>query len=179
MKRIYLVRHCSAEGQIPQAGLSEVGKQQAIELAEYFRDKNIEYIISSPFLRAVNTIAPLSEMIGREIHTDDRLQERVLSTKPLENWMELLANTYLDVDLKFEGGESSNEAAKRGMQVMNEIIKRPEKTIVLVTHGALLSLLIRNYNPDFGFEDWKHLSNPDVYELEIGLVGNKIIRNWK
>lgn len=50
-------------------------------------------------------------MIGREIHIDDRLKERLLSTTP--------------------------------------------------------------------FENWKHLSNPGVYELEIGLIRDKIIRSWK
>jgi 2,3-bisphosphoglycerate-dependent phosphoglycerate mutase len=145
MKRLYLVRHCQALGQKPEADLTEIGKQQAVELAEYFSDKSIEYIISSPFLRAVNTIKPLSEMVNQEIECDVRLQERILCATPFENWMELLERTYLDFDLKFEGGESSNEALSRGMQVIQEMIQRPETNILAVTHGALLSLLIKHY----------------------------------
>lgn len=179
MKRIYLVRHCSASGQEPQAELTDEGSKQAFELAEFFKKKDVEYIVSSPFVRAVNTIKPLSELIEKEIHIENRLQERILSTTPLENWMEELERTYFHTDLKFEGGESSNEAVKRGMKVIEEMIERPEKTILLVTHGNLLSLLIKQYNNDFGFDDWKLLSNPDVYSLEIQENKTVINRVWQ
>lgn len=167
MKRIYLVRHCKAVGQEPQAVLTEEGNQQAEELADFFQNENIEYIISSPFIRTINTIKPLSVLINQKIYIEDRLQERILSTTLLENWMELLERTYTDYDLKFEGGESSNEAVKRGIKVIEEMIARPEGTILIVTHGALMSLIIRHYKKEFGFEDWKTLSNPDIYKLEI------------
>lgn len=179
MKRIYLVRHCEAVGQDAQAVLTEEGKQQAEDLADFFQNKNIEYIISSPFLRTMNTIKPFSMLIQQKINIEDRLQERILSTSHLENWMELLERTYTDYDLKFEGGESSNEALNRGMIVIQEMIARPEETIVIVTHGALMSLLIKQYNKEFGFEDWKSLSNPDIYKLEIHDNKSTIERIWR
>lgn len=171
MKQIYLVRHYKAIGQDPEAALTEDGNQQAEELAEFFKNENIQYIISSPFVRTINTIKPLSMLIKQKIYIEDRLQERILSTTPLENWIDLLERTYMDYDIKFDGGESSNEAVKRGMKVIQEMIARPEGTILIVTHGALLSLIIRHYNKEFGFEDWKTLSNPDIYKLKI--QGNK------
>lgn len=179
MKRIYLVRHCKATGQEPQAQLTDDGVQKAVELAEFFKHKNIEYIISSPFVRAINTIKPLGDLIKKEVHIEDCLQERILSTTPLANWMEKLEETYCDFNLKFEGGESSNEALKRGLKVVEKMLVRPERTILIVTHGALLSLLIKQYNNDFGFEDWKLLSNPDVYQLEIQDNKTVINRIWK
>ncbi|WP_438350652.1 histidine phosphatase family protein [Paenibacillus sp. FA6] len=179
MKRIYLVRHCKAVGQDPQAVLTEEGNQQAEDLADFFQNENIEYIISSPFIRTINTIKPLSVLIKQNIYIEYRLQERILSTTLLENWMELLERTYSDYDLKFEGGESSNEAVKRGMKVIQDMIARPEGTILIVTHGALMSLIIRHYNKEFGFEDWKTLSNPDIYKLEIQDNKSSIERIWR
>jgi 2,3-bisphosphoglycerate-dependent phosphoglycerate mutase len=85
---------------------------------------------------------------------------------------------FSDNELKFEGGESSSEALTRGMQVIREMVERPEKTIVIVTHGALLSLLIKQFNKEFGYEDWKSLSNPDVYKLELHNDGAVIQRIW-
>jgi len=178
MKRIYLVRHCKATGQEPDAQLTDDGIQQAYQLAEFFKDMGIEYIVSSPFARAIHTIKPLSDYSNREIHIDDRLQERVLSTAQLNNWMDLLEQTYSDFDLKFEGGESSNEAAGRALQVIKEMIERPEQNIVVVTHGALLSLIINQYDRAFGFEGWKRLTNPDVYKLEIEHHDARINRVW-
>ncbi|TVX91385.1 histidine phosphatase family protein [Cohnella terricola] len=179
MKHIYLVRHCKAAGQEPEAPLTLEGNQQAELLGEFFINKNVEYIISSPYERAKHTIRPLSERLNLRIHTDNRLQERVLSIKQLDNWMELLERTYIDDELLYEGGESSNEATTRGMKVINEMLQRPEKTIVIVTHGALLSLLIRQYKKQFGFEDWKKLTNPDVYKLEVNKGEAYIERIWQ
>lgn len=178
MKSIYLVRHCQARGQEPLVQLTDEGIQKAAELAEFFKHKQIEYMVSSPFVRAINTIQPLSELIEVEIHRDERLQERILSTTPLANWMEKLEETFYDFELKFDGGESSNEALGRGLEVIAELLDRPEKTFLIVTHGALLSLIIKQYNKDFGFEDWRRLSNPDVYRLEIQDQITEINRVW-
>jgi 2,3-bisphosphoglycerate-dependent phosphoglycerate mutase len=166
VKRIYLVRHCKAAGQEPDAPLVDEGFKQAKHLADYLSEMAIEYLISSPFKRAVDSIRPLSERIGIPIEFDERLRERVLSSVSLDNWMDCLEQTYLDDDLKFEGGESSKEAAARGIQVIEELLRRPEHTGLIVTHGGLLSLIIRQFIM-FGFDDWKNLTNPDVFLLTI------------
>ncbi|WP_332888779.1 histidine phosphatase family protein [Paenibacillus selenitireducens] len=55
---IYIVRHCKAEGQSPDANLTDEGYIQAERLAEFLHHKNIESIISSPYVRAVQSIFP-------------------------------------------------------------------------------------------------------------------------
>jgi 2,3-bisphosphoglycerate-dependent phosphoglycerate mutase len=176
MKRIYLVRHCKAVGQEPDAPLTEEGVRQSRELVSFFLDKKVEHIRSSPYTRAMDTIKPLADTLNLAIHTDGRLRERVLATVPLGDWMNRLKDTFLDEDLMFEGGESSREAAQRGMDVIRELLGRPEQTFVVVTHGGLMSLLIRRYDPAFGFDDWMRMANPDVYELEVREGGASIKR---
>jgi 2,3-bisphosphoglycerate-dependent phosphoglycerate mutase len=56
---LYLVRHCQATGQEPDAPLTELGRQQAISLADWLGEVPIGHIISSPFTRAVQSITPL------------------------------------------------------------------------------------------------------------------------
>ena len=176
MKRIYLVRHCKAVGQEPDAPLTEEGARQAGELLSFFLDKKVEHIRSSPYTRAMDTIRPLAKALNLDIRTDGRLRERVLSTVPLDDWMKRLEDTFQDENLKFEGGESSREAAQRGMDVIRELLERPEQTFVVVTHGGLMSLLIREHDPAFGFDDWRRMTNPDVYELEVRDNGTSIRR---
>ncbi|HBU80510.1 histidine phosphatase family protein [Paenibacillus sp. UMB7766-LJ446] len=48
MKNIYVVRHCKADGQAPDAQLSAIGAEQAEKLAGFLSNKDIDYIISSP-----------------------------------------------------------------------------------------------------------------------------------
>jgi len=166
MQSIYLIRHAQASGQDPDAELTDLGLVQAEQLAELLADSAIEYIVSSPWKRAIHTAVPLARTVMRHIHTDERLQERVLSTRHLDNWMDVLKHTYLDEDWAEEGGESSRIARSRGMEVLKELWGRSEQRAAVITHGNLLSLLIRAYDPNFGFEQWKMLSNPDVFVLE-------------
>lgn len=78
MKNVYVVRHCKADGQEPGARLTELGNQQAEILAQFFLNKNIDCIISSPFERAYCTISPLADKIGVEVVLDDRLAKETL-----------------------------------------------------------------------------------------------------
>ena len=165
MKKIYVVRHCKAEGQEQHAPLTETGLKQAGELGEYLANQSVQRIVSSPFHRAVQTVEPLSKQIDVPIEMDNRLIERVLSTKNLPDWPEKLEETFSDLDVAFEGGESSNEAMHRVTEVVEEIFTDKKDNTVLVTHGGLMSLLLHYYTGKFGFEDWKRLRNPDVYVL--------------
>lgn len=175
MKKIYLVRHCKAVGQQPESPLTEEGSKDASSLiVDFFMGKGIEKIISSPYLRAIDTIKPFSIISNTEIKIDERLMERVLSTSNLEDWLIKLEETYEDLELKFEGGESSSEAIKRGIQLINEIVEMPENNIILVTHGALLSLIIMQYNQTFGFKDWQDMKNPEIYCLEVEQNGIRL-----
>ncbi|WP_128101035.1 histidine phosphatase family protein [Paenibacillus sp. DCT19] len=166
MKSIYLIRHAKATGQEPESELTAEGLQQAEQLAKVLGQHDITYIASSPWKRALQTAMPLSLSLSQQIHTDERLQERVLSTLHLENWMDSLRRTYTDEDWTEEGGESSRTATARGMNVLDELWERSESSAAVVTHGNLLSLIIRQYDSSFGFEAWKSLTNPDVYVLE-------------
>ncbi len=93
MKTIYLVRHCSATGQSPDAELSALGHQQASELASFFEHIPVEQIICSPFLRAQHSIASTAESKNLTVILDDRLSERTLSTTDIPNWLEVLEKT--------------------------------------------------------------------------------------
>ncbi|PSB05434.1 hypothetical protein C7B62_25205 [Pleurocapsa sp. CCALA 161] len=53
---LYLVRHCQATGQEPDAPLTEIGQQQAITLAGWLSGVSIGRIISSPFVRAYQSM---------------------------------------------------------------------------------------------------------------------------
>nr|WP_316047012.1 histidine phosphatase family protein [Planococcus glaciei] len=138
-KTIYLVRHCSATGQEPGALLTDAGEEQARQLAEFFQDKGITHIISSPFTRAIKSIEPAADNLGLGIEIEDRLAERVLSTANLPDWMERLKESFQDLDMKLSGGESGMEATERGMAALASAADRT----VLVTHGNLLGLMLK------------------------------------
>jgi predicted acetyltransferase/broad specificity phosphatase PhoE len=165
VKKIFLIRHCEAQGQPPEAALTETGFKQAVQLADLFTEISIDRIIASPYIRTVQTIEPLAERLNYEIETNDLLTERVLSSENLTDWLEKLKATFDDFDLKFKGGESSYEAVNRIVSVVEEVLNSEAQNTIIVTHGNLLSLLLNHYNNEFGFDDWRNLRNPDVFLL--------------
>jgi len=166
LKNIYVIRHCEAVGQPPESPLTERGLKQANDLADFFDNIKVERIISSPYKRAIQTIQPLANQLNIEIEMNSRLKERVLSTNHLSDWFEKLKQTFEDFELKFEGGESSQEAVNRIIEVVENVFKSELENTLIVTHGNLMSLLLNHYNNEFGFVEWSNLRNPDVYLLK-------------
>ncbi|MGP4059987.1 histidine phosphatase family protein [Halobacillus litoralis] len=168
MDKLILVRHSETEGQHEDSPLTKLGIRQAQTLANFLDQASYEVnrIISSPYLRAVETIKPFARNKGIDIEKDERLEERVLSHEPIDDWEEVLHDTFQDPDLKLTGGESSQEAKKRVVTLIDELESQDCGNVLLVTHGNLLALLLQKYNREIGFYDWKRLSRPDVYLIQ-------------
>ena len=167
MKNIYLIRHCKAFGQPAEAELTEVGIGQAIELKNYLLKYNINYIVSSPYVRAIKTITPFAEHLDLKINIDERVREKLLLPYVVEDYTPYLLAAYEDMDITFHGGESSNQATKRATEALTDILKLEEENVAIVTHGELFSLIMRYFDKVSGFDFWKNLSNPDVYLLRF------------
>jgi len=175
-KRIFIVRHCEAEGQPAEASLTKKGFGQADALADFFKGFEVDRIISSPFLRAIQTIEPLAKEKSIEMTIDERLSERILSGMNLPDWMDKLKETFSDLQLELEGGESSQMAMDRAFSVVKGVLKEEVNTTIIVTHGNLMALLIKYFDQEFGFEGWRKLTNPDVFLLRYNEEGAKIDR---
>lgn len=185
MTRVYLVRHCMASGQAADRALTADGEAQAVELATFLARLGIERIVSSPYKRAVRSIAPLAERLALPVETDARLAERVLSSEPLDNWEARMRASYEDVDTALPGGETTTEALTRGAAAMDDLLRGAVETTVAVSHGNLLSLLLGHYGfhggGNAGYETWRAMTNPDVFCLERHARrggGTRIERIW-
>ena len=186
MKRLYLVRHCRAAGQAPDRPLTDEGEAQAIELADLLAPRGISRIVSSPYRRAVGSIAPLAARLGLPVETDERLAERVLSTEPMEDWEAAMRASYVELDHALPGGETTRGALGRGVAAIEALLTHPaasEGGTVAVSHGNLLSLLLGHYGFHAGglagYEAWRNLSNPDVFELSEESGRRAVTRIWK
>jgi broad specificity phosphatase PhoE len=79
---VHLVRHGEVDnpagllyGRLPDYHLSELGLQMAERVAEYFRDRDVVHLRSSPLERAQETAAPLAEALGLAVISDPRVIE--------------------------------------------------------------------------------------------------------
>ncbi len=165
-RTLLLIRHCAASGQEPDAPLSGAGIQQAQTLASFLSDYPIDHITTSEYLRARQSIEPFASQSDLAIHTDARLNERTLSSEPLDNWQEIVCDSFDDHDLRAPGGESAREVLDRAWAALDEILDADHAMPLVVTHGNLLALVLHSLDDTFGFKGWESLSNPDVFVLD-------------
>ena len=166
MSSLILVRHCEAAGQEPDAQLTVAGRRQAAELAAFLSALPVDAIIASAYLRAQQTAEPLADCFRLDVEVDPRLNERILSPFPIDNWRQVLRDSFADPDLRTPGGESANEVLTRAWAAMNERLRGLRELPVVVTHGNLLALVLHSIDPGFGYAGWENLSNPDVYRVD-------------
>ncbi|MGR3764932.1 histidine phosphatase family protein [Rossellomorea sp. NS-SX7] len=177
MKTIYIVRHAKAEGQPFHAALTAEGEGQAHRLASFLEQYPVEAIYSSPFKRALQTILPFAERTGISIHEDDRLGERILSEKDFSDWKEKLQRSFEDFSLAFPGGESNEQGMARAASFIEDVVKKDENHIVVVSHGNLTTLFLRYFDEKYGFDELFALTNPDVYLVRVD--EGRVERVWE
>ena len=175
---VLAVRHCESAGQAPDAALTPLGQRQAGALAAWLQGQDVARILSSPYARARQTIAPLATQLGLAIEIDPRLAERRLSPDPIEDWREYVARSFGDPDACAPGGESGGDALARGWAALQDALAVPRT--LLVSHGQLLSLVLTRIDPAFGYRGWQAMSNPDVFVIERASGGQlRFERLWR
>jgi len=175
VKRLLLIRHCESMGQAADAPLSERGHEQARALARDLALQPIDRVISSPFLRAQQTIEPFVQQVGLALEFDARLVEKTLSREPIPSWREEVQRSFVDFEHTLPGGESSREAQARGRAALDAALAAGHTLPALVSHGQLMSLILHSIDPAFGFDEWARLANPDVFVVE-GATGGSPLR---
>ncbi|MCT2536085.1 histidine phosphatase family protein [Aquibacillus koreensis] len=176
-----MVRHCNAEGQHKDSPLTKDGIEQSQLLSTFLENNNnlIDRIISSPYLRAIESIRPYALTHNIPIEIDYRLQERLLSQEPIDDWMDVLEESFTNFDFCLPGGESSNDALDRAYKVIEEVLNdKASENVVIVTHGNLLALLLHRFQGDIGFNHWKELTNPDIFLVQGKEQEYSVERIW-
>ncbi|MGG0643952.1 histidine phosphatase family protein [Sporosarcina gallistercoris] len=176
-KVIYLVNHGEAEGSAAQDPLTAEGILHGSELAQFLEGYPIERVITSPLMRARQTANEIGDKLGIRIEDDSRLAERQMSTRVFDDWLVKVEGTFLDLNLSYEDGETSNDAMQRVCDVVDELPDNSHS--VLVTHSLLLVLLMRCFDQRIGFEDWQAIKHPDVYEMRLADAGAQITHLWE
>ena len=128
--------------------LSDYGKEQAREAAEFLRDEAVDAIYSSDLIRAYNTAVPNAEIHGLEIIKSKELREINLGVwegKTLSELEEKWPKEFL-VDWRegfgtfsIEGGESVPHLAER---IYREVLRigclHPGQTVIIACHAAAI-----------------------------------------
>lgn len=155
MKQIITIQHCQSEQHVNgmMGGwndweLTDLGREQAKRLGERLGAELVGRtvkIYSSDLKRAVQTAAPLAEKLGVEVEYRKELREKnfgPLVTGKTKEWYREHCDNFGDMvdDRCIEGAETKRDMYERLEPICQEVIERPEDTVVLVAHGGLLGV---------------------------------------
>ncbi len=145
MKKIFFVRHAQSQanadgimaGSEFETPLTEEGKDQARKAGQYLKSSGVQLIVASPMQRTQQTAKIIAKEIGmvpEAILTNPLLTER--SFGPYDG--QPFAKYAQDVDRGSltDGVETTAALFERVEKMFQWLAKRPEKTILVVSHGA-------------------------------------------
>ena len=116
----------------------------------------------------VETVEPLGQRLGIGVDVVPELRERHLPVVPAGDFERIVRETWRFPTHATADGESNAVAQTRGLTAVRQFIARhAEQPLVVATHGTLMALILNGFDPSFGYEFWRELSFPDVYELEF------------
>lgn len=158
--QVIIVRHGETEWNIANirqghldSPLTEDGLAQAKALARRLMRERFSALYSSDLGRAMQTARIIAEATGHEIVSDPRLRERHLgifqglSSDEIKEKHpeEYRLHRSLGPDYVIPSGESVRQQVARNLVYLNEIAaKHLGETIVVITHGGVLSGLFRH-----------------------------------
>jgi broad specificity phosphatase PhoE len=131
--------------------LSELGIAQVNALAAYWSDHHVEFdhLISSPLSRASSTAEILGQALQIQVEYDEHWMERLSGTaqgKAYEEIGKLVANRLQPSshDPLFEQGESEWDLFLRAAAAVQQLVRRPAGSYLIVSHGAILAAAFRS-----------------------------------
>ncbi len=169
---IYMIRHAKSPfvvGQERTRELSTQGLIDAKKVADIMDNKKIDLIVSSPYKRAIQTIEEIATNKDIEIIVYEELRERQLkgAFKLTEDEIyQAIKTSFEDIDFHLTDGESIRDVQNRAIPVIKNLLNNYEgKTIIIGTHGNVMTIIMNYFDKAYGYEFWKNTSKPDIYKL--------------
>lgn len=139
MKKIFFIRHAESEGNaknIAQSNNTKItrkGSRQAKKISRYFKKNEIDVIVSSDMVRALETANIISKNLKKDIipfslfiEKEKLASENVIGLK----------------DKMHYSTEQFNELKERARECLKLLSTMPQEKILVVTHGYFLRVII-------------------------------------
>ncbi len=184
MIKLILVRHgttiCNEGGALSgltDSKLSGKGKLQAIKIAQYLKDENIDKIYTTPFSRTKETVKELAEIKNIQIEETNQLNEinfgdfEGLPFNAIkEKWPEEVEKMInKGFEYKYPNGESLVDTFTRVRSEVKKIISENDNSTVLIcSHGGTIRNIISYLLCDDYTHHWNfRIDNGSITEIEV------------
>src|SRR5215510_1862923 len=175
MKSLILVKHSLPEvvENIParEWKLSVEGRMRAQSLAERLIEYQPEVISSSLEIKAQETAHILADHFGLEYEVFEGLHEHDRSKSPFysKDQFQILVQEFFDKpDILVFGSETAHQVLSRFQVAVDSVLSSyQEKSILIVSHGTVISLFVSHLTRCDGYFLWKELGLPSFVLIDI------------
>ncbi|WP_274361433.1 histidine phosphatase family protein [Paenibacillus thermotolerans] len=172
---LYFVRHAESPFSLEEErsrGLSAKGAADAVRAADLLQHEGIDVIVSSSYRRAIDTVKPLADRLGKTIELYEELRERAIASMRYEVAQEELTEgirkSFEEPDFCLPEGETTRQAQERAIPVITKLLnEHAGKRIAIGTHGNIMTIILQYYSREYGFDFWNRASKPDIYKAEF------------
>jgi broad specificity phosphatase PhoE len=151
--------------------LSEEGRIRARRLAEELKDFQPEAIVSSEEPKAKETAVIVAHDLGLNAQGVPGLQEHDRSNVPYisqDGFQDSIRRFFREPDQLVFGNETANQAYTRFYQAVHSILnENRNKTVVVVTHGTVISLFVARLTGSSDLELWNKLGLPSFVAMDL------------
>ncbi|XEO78055.1 phosphoglycerate mutase GpmB [Candidatus Lokiarchaeum ossiferum] len=188
MMRIIFVRHGESyvnltgefSYKIVDKSLTPQGIFQAKKIAEKLKDKQIDFIFSSPLKRAWETAIWISNTTHAQIEVVESFRELNVGDLEKHPPSEEIYSSFMEVwngwnqgqkDLSFLDGENYYTLLDRMKSGLQSVLTTSHQTVVVVSHGGILTqcipAILDNFEIDYLLtNDWPNVGMMDT-KIEI------------
>lgn len=177
MTRIYFVRHAEPDRNVHDdrtRPLTDEGLRDSLEVTRILKDKNIDFLMSSPYKRSMDTIGNLAQTLVKEIYTDDDFRERNAGIWHGENFLEYIEKQWSDFNYHIKDGESLNEVQERNIRALKKVLSsHTDENIVIATHGTALSTILNYYYPQYDYKCFMKIVDFMPFVIRLDFEGDE------
>lgn len=163
MTTVYFIRHAKPDynnHDDMSRELSNKGLQDRKLVTGFLLDKHIDIILSSPYKRAVDTIAGFAGLVNLEIGIIKDFRERKIDSGWIADFNTFCKKQWENFNYKLSGGETLEEVQSRNIRALNCVLETfSGKNIVIGSHGTALSTVINYYDKTFGYSSFEKIKN--------------------
>lgn len=173
MTSIYLIRHAQPDHDWEDdrtRPLAEEAVEDNRKVTELLRNIKIDYCISSPYKRSVDTIRESAIEHNIKIVMEERFRERERGLDG--NNLEMFQRRWDDFDFHEDGGESLNMVRKRNIDAILETLhSHKDENVVIGTHGTALSTILNYFEPSYCCNDFLRIIDFMPYIIRLDFDG--------
>lgn len=176
---IYFIRHAEPDfsnHNDMERPLTQKGMDDSKLVTKYLSDKNIDIVLSSPYMRAISTVKDYADLSGHSITTVEGFRERKVDSVWIEDFNKFSEMQWNDFDYKLSDGECLREVQNRNIDALMQVLREyRDKNIIIGSHGTSLSTVINYFKPECGLDYFQRIRHFMPWIVKLSFDGEELL----